>query len=129
MSQNLTLPEGHYVRFTHYRFYTNLAGEPVTMAHYKRGETKWNGYGPYPRGGATVATIYNSDGDVVATGKADCSLSDAFCYKLGMAISKGRALKKLYILLQPKPQSLQGTGSMARNWTYGKSVAPQYGKV
>ena len=109
MTQNLTLPPGYHIKFTHYRVITMSDGSPVTMALYRRGVSKWHARnaGPYPRGGATIATIYNLDGEEVAVGVSDCSMLDAFSYKIGMAISSGRALKKL-------AEKLQTTGEKSR---------------
>lgn len=100
MSQGLTLPSGYHIRFKHWRIITKDDGSPLTLAPYRRGQSKWGKNGPHPRGGATVATVYNYDGKEIVAGMAGCSMLDAFSYKIGMAISGGRALKKLQDKLQ-----------------------------
>lgn len=59
--------------------------------HYTRGESKWE---PTHYGGLTICYIYSGD-HLVALGEAQCSTKDQFCYKIGRAIAKGRALKEL----------------------------------
>lgn len=77
-----------------------LKGAPLNynLFHYAKGE----GFVDYPsdeepheRGGRTVALIVNADREVLATGVATCSMSDAFCYRTGRRIARGRAMKKL----------------------------------
>ena len=50
---------------------------------------------PFPRGGKTVCVITLDDG-AQFRGTAVCSMSDAFSYKIGRAISHGRAVKAVF---------------------------------
>lgn len=40
----------------------------------------------------------NEKGESVATGVAECSSKDAFCYRIGRDISRGRAFKALEVV-------------------------------
>lgn len=66
----------------------NLA---IPLYHYQRGQSGWK---PAVHGGLTACYVYNGD-TVVATGEAECSIKDAFCYRIGREIARGRALKIL----------------------------------
>lgn len=48
---------------------------------------------PYERGGYTLCTLVDEQKNVLATGEAWCSMSDAFNYKIGRLIAEGRARK------------------------------------
>ena len=50
---------------------------------------------PFARGGKTVCVITLDDG-AQFRGTAVCSMSDAFSYKIGRAISHGRAVKAVF---------------------------------
>jgi len=76
--------------YKHYRIHL---GDPLNVdCYYRRGQTEWE---PAPRGGITECGIYDRDGICITYGKARCSLKDAFCYRVGREISRGRALKSL----------------------------------
>jgi hypothetical protein len=73
------------------------AGRHGRAYHYQPG----NGNGePSPRGGYTVCDVYDSKGNCVSRGCAECSHKDSFCYKIGRDISRGRALKALKMVLE-----------------------------
>ena len=74
--------------FKHFR-YTLNGSIPL---HYRRGKSTWD---PAPRGGYTKCFIYDEDDALLGCGKADCSRKDAFCYRTGRNISRGRALKEV----------------------------------
>lgn len=57
-------------------------------SHYQRGESDWT---PRERGGYTLCFVYNSDGEMVSSGIAECSPLDAFNYRIGRTISRIRA--------------------------------------
>lgn len=63
----------------------------ILLNYYRRGVTKWS---PALHGGLTICYIYEGD-KVVAMAEAECSTKDAFCYRIGREIAKGRALKQL----------------------------------
>jgi hypothetical protein len=78
---------GYEVRFEHWR---PMDGQPG-LGRYMRGVTKWT---PAPRGGLTICKAMSADG-VARVAKADCSVRDSFCYRLGRLISAGRVLSDL----------------------------------
>jgi hypothetical protein len=61
------------------------------LFHYQRGISKWT---PNTNGGTTFCFVFQGD-RAVAHGIAECSIKDAFCYRIGREIAKGRALKLL----------------------------------
>lgn len=65
-----------------------------TAYRYFIGRSKWK---PNSRGGFTTCRIEVSfdNREYIVVGRADCSKKDAFCYRIGRAISYGRALKSL----------------------------------
>jgi hypothetical protein len=71
------LPEGFTVEFQHQRYY-DQSGQIQA------------------KGGVTLASIFDSDGVIVAQALAACSPHDNFNKRIGRDISLGRALKKLY---------------------------------
>lgn len=78
--------------FKHYRYPLSKGTWPQNkLFHYRRG---WSDWEPTPRGGMTECYVKRGD-EVVATGVAVCSKKDAFSYRIGRAISRGRALKSL----------------------------------
>lgn len=94
---------GYSVRFGHWRPRRLSEKEVVRCPHcgrqtnglglepYCRGHTSWE---PAARGGKTVCVVLQN-GEPVCSAAAYCSLEDSFCYRIGRAISAGRALKKL----------------------------------
>ena len=70
----------------------HYAGHHGRAYHWRRGTPGWQ---PSVRGGYTFCYVYDETGGVVATGRADCSKLDHFCYHLGREIARGRALKSL----------------------------------
>lgn len=102
------MEEHLFAVYKHFRFLGNggvslkdtehHVGRHGRAYHFQRGRTKtWQ---PSERGGYTLCFIYNDEGEVVATGVAECSKLDHFCYRLGREISRGRALKTL----RPEPE-------------------------
>jgi len=105
------------ITYRHYRFskYPQPDSEQYTgrhgvAYHYQRGtqrvrdeqnvctkvrKTRWV---PRERGGYTLCTIRDDDGSELAIGVAECSPLDPFCYRIGRAISLGRAMKRLTCL-------------------------------
>ena len=77
-----TIPEGLTVKYQHRRNWTR----PVTMAYVFELD---------PRGGETVASVFDADGNLVASGVACCHAKDNYSKRIGRAISLGRALKQL----------------------------------
>jgi hypothetical protein len=49
-----------------------------------------------PRGGITVADIFDSKGHLLVSASANCSTQDNYCKRIGRDIAVGRALKELY---------------------------------
>lgn len=47
------------------------------------------------KGGATLVSIYDADGNFLANGTSVCSKRDNFTKKLGVTIALGRAYKSL----------------------------------
>lgn len=47
---------------------------------------------PYARGGKTIVTITDDNGEKICEGIAVCSMRDNFSYKLGAEIAFGRAI-------------------------------------
>jgi hypothetical protein len=100
--------------YKHYRFYrrfyarrrapapmgddsyegTTFWGRHGLAHHYQRGISLWS---PTERGGYTFCFVYEGDdaSEPIAVGLAECSPKDAFCYRLGREISRGRALDEL----------------------------------
>jgi len=73
--------------------YENIySGRHGVAHHYQRSESDWV---PSERGGYSFCYLYDVDGEVVATGHADCSHKDHFCYQKGCKISLSRALFRL----------------------------------
>lgn len=62
------------------------------LYHYQRGKSKWE---PHTKGGLTVCSIWDGDSSLLGRGFAVCSKRDAFCYRIGREIARGRALKAL----------------------------------
>ena len=56
-------------------------------------KTRWQ---PLPRGGYTLCMVYDDNRELVATGVAECSPKDSFCYKVGREIAHGRMLQQLF---------------------------------
>ena len=86
----------HHVVYEHYRI-NKVAGLLLRYmrGHNKEGE-KLSNWMPDERGGKTVCFILSENRkDILAYGYADCSLKDAFNYRLGRQISYGRAMKDL----------------------------------
>jgi hypothetical protein len=73
-----TLPEGHYVKYSHDRVCAN----PDWLT-------------PLPKGGTTYARIFDANGDLVAKGIATCSNDDNYVKAIGRDIALGRALAQL----------------------------------
>ena len=79
---------GYQMRYEHYRLRCDGGG----LDRYHRGRSDWQ---PAERGGCTFCTIADEDGITLVIGAAKCSRKDAFCYRIGRQIAKGRALKAL----------------------------------
>ena len=62
---------------------------------FPRGNGQKPAWRPAPRGGAAECDLLDDDGKLLSTGRAECSLADAFCYRIGRDIARGRAWKKL----------------------------------
>jgi len=75
-----TIPEGLTVKYQHRRNCTR----PVKMGDYSALD---------PRGGETVASVFDTDGNLVASGVACCHAKDNYSKRIGRAIALGRALK------------------------------------
>ena len=104
------LPDGHTVRYTHYRL-VELAADPAnyeTLDKYLEDNFHVTRLTDEVRklvsddearvlewGGETLATVRDPDGEIVARASAYCNLTDQFNKKLGRIISLGRALKDL----------------------------------
>lgn len=73
-----TLPEGHFVKFQHDRTYT----DPDWIT-------------PLPKGGTTLAKVFDANGGLVAEGRATCSDGDNYVKAIGRDIALGRALAQL----------------------------------
>jgi Rv2632c-like len=71
------LPEGWRVEYAHYRV-------PAP-----------NDKTPRAKGGATVAVLYDAEGEFIVDGMARCHPRDNYCKQLGRTIALGRALKSL----------------------------------
>ena len=90
------------IKYTHYRIPWYLGdrkrGSPdeAELILYSRHFPHLNTYAPCERGGKTVCTIEDGNGNKYI-GKAVCSYSDNFCYELGRRIAYGRA-EKQYVL-------------------------------
>lgn len=87
--------QGTSVLNTGYRRAEQYSGRHGTACRYKRGISKWL---PSERGGYTFCYVYDDSdkgGELLTTGRADCSPLDAFCYRIGRRIARGRALKAL----------------------------------
>ena len=69
-----------------------LERQDIPVFRYHRGESDWT---PFERGGLTICEIRDDAGNIIATGEAECSLKDAFCYRIGRQIAEGRARKRL----------------------------------
>ena len=80
---------GYQMRFEHYRY---PRGGDMTMTRYHRGRSLWP---PAERGGHTMCYIEDEAGTLLGLGVARCSMKDAFCYRIGREIARGRALKVL----------------------------------
>lgn len=83
-------------RFEHHRIpYPNEKHKgkpsPLEYMRYFRGDSPWK---PSPRGGRTNCKIMDGE-EVIATGRALCSHSDNFNYKIGRKIALGRAKSQL----------------------------------
>ena len=86
------VPEGMKVHITHLRY----AKASSTFTAYDTAfNLKKRGLTPESKGGTTIASIINERGNVVAVGRAFCSLQDQFNYRRGRLIATGRALKEL----------------------------------
>jgi len=79
---------GSGIYFEHYR-YPQGRDE---LIRYHRGRSPWQ---PAERGGYTMCYIVENDGAIGGIGIARCSEKDAFCYRIGRTIARGRALKAL----------------------------------
>jgi hypothetical protein len=96
----------HRFVYQHFRFPTvwhnvisladSIIGRHGEAFHFQRGTSQWT---PMPRGGYTRCYVYDQD-YLMATGLAECSPRDSFCYKIGRDISRGRALKALKRVLE-----------------------------
>lgn len=76
--------------YTHFR----IDVETDELKRYFRGQSDWK---PAAKCGITVCHVLSFDGELVGSGRAWCSPQDAFCYRVGREIAKGKALgKKLY---------------------------------
>jgi hypothetical protein len=75
-----------------YRHFRYPETNPTLLLRYFPGDTLWK---PASRGGWTICEVLDRYGDIVAHGEAHCSLKDAYCYRIGRDISRGRALKVL----------------------------------
>ena len=84
------------IYYKHYRVrqgHKQRKGPPPVIESYRRGQTDWI---PMGRGGLTSCTILSDDNNkILAHGKALCSMSDNFNYKIGRDIARGRAEKQL----------------------------------
>lgn len=83
--------------FKHYR--THPLSE--TLVHYQRGKDKetkekLTNWSPLERGGRTECYVYDEDG-IVVLASSECSMRDAFCYRTGRLIARGRATTALAI--------------------------------
>lgn len=97
LQQSPSEPEHYRFVFKHYRIH------PLSEAlvHYKRGKDKKTGaklshWTPVEHGGRTECYVYDDYGIVVLS-SAECSVKDAFCYRTGRLIAKGRATTALAI--------------------------------
>ena len=84
--------------FKHYRTH------PLNRAfvHYQRGKDKRTGaklshWIPIERGGRTECYVYDNTDSVVVLANSICSVKDAFCYRTGRLIARGRATAALAI--------------------------------
>ena len=80
------------------RYKGEIRGKPRESVRYYRGTgfLKPNAFGiPASRGGMTICTIVNDEGEKLAFGYARCSFADNFNYKTGRDIAVGRAEKEL----------------------------------
>jgi hypothetical protein len=84
-SKQRELPEDYMVRYHHIREHDDAP--PY--------EGVWV---PSPKGGETIAKIFDPEGNEVMQGRATCSPLDPFNRSLGRKIALGRALKNLELL-------------------------------
>lgn len=82
-------------------FSVKKKGKPIRSTRYYRSKPNFKAS---PRGGVVLCRIFKSDRAKVpiATGSAECSMSDNFNYKLGRAIALGRAKSELPSRLRTK---------------------------
>jgi len=78
-----------YAYFRHFRI-NKATGE--LERYYQRGNGRFK---PDEHGGMTHCAIIGRDGVILAEGRAVCSQRDAFNYRIGRDIARGRALKAL----------------------------------
>src|SRR4051812_37548904 len=76
------IPDGFTVRYRHRRYFR--------LASRKRRDVLVD-----PRGGETIATVHDADGNEVASGESTCLDADTFCKATGRAIALRRALADL----------------------------------
>ena len=116
MKPNNELPRGYYTRTLHLRVHhycrvkyfckclncrwarlvlrDKLRGKPPVqlLRVWEKHSDGTRDFEPYPRGGLTIVSIFDPDGNEVCSGEALCSLSDNFVYRIGRQIARGRAM-------------------------------------
>ena len=91
----MTIPDGLTVRFTHERMaVVNYLGQTKPMTYWQARENEAE---LHPRGGRTIARLFNEHDELVAQGVACCGKRDNFNKRLGRCISLGRALDGLSV--------------------------------
>lgn len=86
------LPDGYRVRYRHERAYYDDVPPYIQ-----------DSYSLSPKGGKTIARIFDAENSLVAEGIALCSDKDNFSRPTGRSISCGRALKALHEGTQQRP--------------------------
>lgn len=83
-----------YFVYAHHRFRRDTGSLDKYIRH---GEDRSH-WKPAERGGLTVCVIVDEADHVLGTGTAECSIKDAYNYRIGRLIASGRALKDAGLL-------------------------------
>jgi hypothetical protein len=86
-----TVPKGVKISVKHFRSWQDPASGFLYNSDFPDGRKDIL----QPRGGATLADAFNSDGDWIASAEAYCSQKDNYNKRLGRQIAVGRLLKRL----------------------------------
>ena len=78
----------HYM---HYRY-----DKRGMLRRYYRGKSPWT---PMGKGGLTICVVTTGTG-LIGVGEGACSLSDAFCYRVGREIAREKAEREVWYVDQ-----------------------------